>query len=616
MKYIVELAFLVIMLVYSIVLGVFYSSRKRLESDDTKTFSAMIITNIFSVFLKICSIFSLNTLGEDNFLSIILVKLSLAFFLVFVLLLSLYAVGIVRIKKNANYEIERETTYYMKYFLVFIFAAATICMLFLNIKFLSSEGSIYPSGDCVNLVYLVTLVTIFLTVMYVLLNSKNANKKQFLPIVLFVLSAGVITVIEIYFPEIILTTSIETFVIFLMYHTVEDPDNRTIEQLEREKEVAVESNRNKSDFITSMSHEIRTPLNVILGLSEDMEKYEKDLPIQVKEDCDDVINASQSLLETVNNILNINEIESDTIKITKEAYNFKEDMEMLAKVYSIRVKEKTIEFKYRISDEIPYELIGDRIHVKQVVNNILSNAFKYTNEGEINLNIGCINQGGVCDLIITVKDTGIGMRPEKVAKIFDKVDRIELNKKTTTQGTKVGLAITKKLVEMMGGKINLESQYGKGTTFMVTLSQKINYATKEAANAKESDNKESFDTYGSKRILIVDDNKLNIKVVKRALSDYNFILEEVYDGKQAVDKVRENNNYDLILMDIMMPVMNGEEALFELKKDENFKTPVIALTADAISGSKEHYKEVGFDDYLSKPFTKEQMKEKLDIRFK
>jgi CheY-like chemotaxis protein len=241
---------------------------------------------------------------------------------------------------------------------------------------------------------------------------------------------------------------------------------------------------------------------------------------------------------------------------------------------------------------------------------------------------------------MTVQDTGMGIKSELIDKLFTKFERLDVEKNTTVEGTGLGLAITKKLVEMMGGKINVQSQYGRGSIFMVTLPQKI---SKMSENDKKPDlfektmNIPKVDTvpvqpniseppkvegvmsvgeFGAKRILVADDNNLNIKVAKRALKDFNFVIDVAEDGEEAVKKVQEGNQYDLILMDIMMPNMNGETALKELQKDPNFNVPVIALTADAVAGADEHYKSVGFVDYLAKPFNREQIKEKLDILFK
>jgi CheY-like chemotaxis protein len=338
------------------------------------------------------------------------------------------------------------------------------------------------------------------------------------------------------------------------------------------------------------------------------------------------------------------------MEITEVAYNFRDDAIILAKINAVRIGEKPINFKYHIAEDIPYELLGDKTHVKQIINNLLSNAIKYTNQGEINFNVKCINQGNNCNLVITVQDTGIGIKKEKIDKLFTKFDRLDVERNTTVEGTGLGLAITKKLIEMMGGKINVQSTYGSGSIFMVTLPQKISKMTGPEMPEKVGFERtmqmpkvdptqpiqsqvqvatqpvvsgppkvEGIPTvgeYGAKRILLADDNPLNIKVAKRALKDFSFIIDEAKDGNEAVEKVKSGIVYDLILMDIMMPNLNGEDAFKKLKEDPNFNVPTIALTADAIAGACEHYKEVGFNDYLAKPFTRDQIKEKLDVLFK
>ena len=294
---------------------------------------------------------------------------------------------------------------------------------------------------------------------------------------------------------------------------------------------------------------------------------------------------------------------------------------------------KNIKFNLNIADDIPYELIGDKAKVKEIVNNLLTNSIKYTEEGEINLTIKCINslEKETSNLIITCQDTGRGIKAEYIEKLFNKFERLDIEKNTTTEGTGLGLAITKSLIEMMGGTINVQSQFGKGSVFVVNLPQRISpkqpsVSEKElldtARNLYTTINTESKEEtkanidYGHKKVLIVDDNKLNIKVASRALKDFDFELDECYDGQECLDKINQGNTYDLILMDIMMPNMNGEEAFSKLKANPSFKIPTIALTADALSGAKEKYVSQGFVDYIAKPFSKEQIKEKLDIIFK
>ena len=264
---------------------------------------------------------------------------------------------------------------------------------------------------------------------------------------------------------------------------------------------------------------------------------------------------------------------------------------------------------------MPYELLGDKPHIKQIINNLVSNAIKYTKEGFIEVSAKCINRNNTCTIILTVQDSGIGIKEENIKKLFTKFERLDVEKNTTTEGTGLGLAITKKLVELMGGKINVSSQYGSGSIFMVTIPQKISKINEELTNTQKLNlgiNVKNVDC-SNKSILVVDDNKLNIKVARRSIEALGFKnIDECYNGQECLDKIKNGNYYDVILMDIMMPIMSGETCIKELKQIPNFDTPVIALTADAVAGSEEKYKSEGFIDYIAKPFSKDQIKEKLD----
>ena len=321
-----------------------------------------------------------------------------------------------------------------------------------------------------------------------------------------------------------------------------------------------------------------------------------------------------------------------------------------------------------ISEEIPDVLIGDRTHVLEIINNLVTNAIKYTEKGKITITAKCIiNENNTCSLIIFVEDTGKGISEANQFKLFNKFERLDAEVNSANQGTGLGLAITKSLVDLLNGKINVQSTVGVGSLFAVQIPQKISKRSsenetrdiliyngnkepeinreniieamkREEALEDEAKRKEilekrqalllrkqqinnnltphkdeiiNMDDYSNKRVLIVDDNKLNIKVAEKALTHYNPKVDEALSGQECIEKVRANH-YDLIFMDIMMPGMSGDETLKKLTQMPSFDIPVVALTADAVAGAREKYLSLGFNEYVAKPFKKEQLKDMLD----
>lgn len=578
---------------YIVLLCFAYFSKKRIKSDENKIYSLLIITNIFGIILDVFSSFISKSYLINTFDYVLLTKIIMVYFLTWLYLFLLYVLIISHS--------EKKFLSIYKHKLIIIYVVLALIQFSLPLTHIKGNGYIYPVGMSINYMYFMSVVFILSMVMSVIFNRKKIVFKKIIPLISFFMLGFIIMIIQYYNPTLILLTSSETFITFLMYFTIENPDIKMIQELQVAREQADKANRAKTDFLSSMSHEIRTPLNAIVGFSDCIMDAES--LGEAKENAKDIVNASQTLLEIVNGILDISKIEAGKIEIVNSTYNARETFEELAKLITPKMNEKSLDFTYYIAPDIPDNLYGDHANLKKVITNLLSNASKYTDSGFVRYEVNCVNTRDVSKLIISVEDSGRGIKKENIDKMFTKFQRLDEDRNTTIEGTGLGLAITKQLVELMGGKIIVHTIYGEGSKFTVVVNQRIDKSV--AKQTKKY--KTTLDLHGI-RILLVDDTSLNLKVATKLLQKFNADNVITCDsGFACLEKIQRGERYDLILLDDMMPKMSGVETLKKLKEIPGFNTPTIALTANAITGMREKYLADGFDDYLAKPIDKNQL---------
>ena len=587
-------------LFYICLLTIVYFSKRRLKTPENIIFSLLILTNLIGVVLAIICYFTISNMETMPVINNVVSKAYLFYLVTWITMFTEYIV-VISLDKSKNYAKKRYRLYTI---LTLISVLGGVAIIFLPLYYNNTPGAIYSYGPAANVAFGLGFAYAGLCVIFMLLNLKYVRKHKYLPLFAFIVFGSASAIIQKINPAFLLMTATETFVTFLMYFTIENPDLRMIEQLNIARDTAEKANEAKTDFLSNMSHEIRTPLNAIVGFSN-LLLEDKNLDKKVKENVQDIVLASDNLLEIVNGILDISKIEANKLEIVNTEYEFSKLVNELIVLSKGRLGEKPIEFKTNIDLSIPPVLYGDVQRIKQICVNILTNAIKYTKEGTIEFNISSVIKDNVCRLIISVEDTGIGIKEENIEKLFNKFERIDLEENITIEGTGLGLAITKKLVDLMNGKIVVQSVFGKGSKFTVSLDQRI--VKNPTIKLDETRNLEQVVEAINKKVLIVDDNAINLKVAEKLLEKYEINCDCVKSGFECIDKIKEGNKYDLILMDDMMPKMSGTETLKKLKKDDKFNMKVIALTANALTGMKEKYLSEGFDDYLAKPIDKDEL---------
>ena len=605
-------------------LAIMYFSKKNMNNYENKIYKHILVWSIINlIFYLIGSIpyYTNPALYNDDTFTIITAKLTGCSTVVWFTYFALY-IQIVSKENKKKKSFILNNKYAPIIIQILVIIIGLLAFAFQMGRMQDPNGDTFIGGIAAIYYWSVSALSVLISIITLLVNIRGVPFKKAFPLLLitFFLPASIIANGMLSLAVLPLAL---TLVSYLMYFTIENPDLKLINELTLAKNQAEQASNAKSDFLSSMSHELRTPLNAIVGLSQMINT--NDNLEDIHTDSQDIIIASENLLELVDGILDINKLEANQMELTNANYHPKEIINDLIKMIDVRIGEKNIQLRTDFSKDLPYELYGDKEKIKRIISNLLTNAVKYTEEGYVDFNIACTNIKDKCNLRITVTDTGRGISEERIPELFTKFNRLESDKDSDIQGTGLGLAITKSLIDLLGGKISVNSTEGVGTTFMVTLTQDIitesspiqeeeihsktevtNVTNNEFNNQIIEDNQSN----NRKKLLVVDDNKLNLKVASKLLENFDFDVETSNSGFECIDKINNQNKYDLIFMDIMMPDMDGVETMKKLK-NMSLKTPIVALTADAVEGSRERYLEEGFDDYVAKPIDQMTLEETL-----
>lgn len=487
---------------------------------------------------------------------------------------------------------------------------ALVAMMFLPLDYIETEQGNYSMGPAVIGTYGVVAVYSVMIGKELLLHWKEINKYKRTCVLFAYGTQIVLSVYQAIVPTALTSSLGITLINLSVFLTVENPDVHMIEMLRMEKERADEANVAKSRFLSNISHEIRTPMNAIVGLTEVL--LRKEWPAEEKGYLLNIHNSGNALLNLINDLLDFSKIEAGKFEIVDDTYDMEQllrDVHILGKV---RIGNKKLELKMDIDPQLPKQLWGDGLRIRQVIINILSNAIKYTEQGVVTLTVKIVEtEEERVKLYISVCDTGQGIRQEDLSKLFDAFTQVDIKRNQGKESTGLGLTISSQLVELMGGRLDVVSEYGSGSDFFFTVWQGIRTSEKmgdfqAVSNQAEDVSKKVYQcdyVAPDAHVLVVEDNEINQIVLQAILEPLKIQLDFAENGKEALEMIK-NKKYQVILMDHYMPVMDGVETTIEIRnmEDQYYREiPIIALTADAVEGTKEQFYKIGMNDFLTKP---------------
>ena len=604
---------------------VFFFSRRR-HTYVHRLFSEIIILAAINLTFDGITVYTVNHLDVVNpVLNFIFHKVFLGSLISVVFVVFLYILTLVQTpgaEKNLRPVWERLPFY-----------IGLVLVLVLPIEYVETDRGNYSMGPYAYAAYAVMAIYFLASVIFFIRTWRQMNSKKVQAIIFSLSFIGICLVLQAIIPTLLISGVGVTALVLAFFFTVESPDAHLVEQLQVEKEKADAANAAKSSFLANMSHEIRTPINAVLGFNEIIMRESTEPKIVSY--AHNVENAGKTLLGIINDVLDFSKIEAGKMNLLERNYELSSLINDVVNMISFRVKAKDLKVIVNMNKNIPNMLYGDDMRIKQILLNIMNNAVKYTNEGSITLSVDydnneTVDTGGYIsldsfntsenyvNLKVSVADTGIGIKKEELEKLFAPFERIEESKNRSVEGTGLGMTIVKRLLSMMNSSLAVESEYGKGSTFSFSIKQRvINWKpvgtlVDDTQYTDAKPYRESFHA-PTARILIVDDVKLNLIVISALLKPLQIQVDTAMSGREALDLVQKKL-YDIIFLDHRMPEMDGIETLAEMKKMKgsmNDGVPVIALTANAVSGAREEYIQAGFVNYLSKPVDMRHLEQAL-----
>ena len=574
---------------YSVLLMIAYFSKDKIKTLENKVYSKLIIINFIGIILELfCTIFAGYAKDYLVFYTI-LNKLFLVELTIWCSVFSVY-VFLISSKKEKN-----ELKSYLKKVSIFhivIYVITMFLIFVLPVQFnINDLGYVmYSYGPSVNIVFISSTLYIILMFTCLIRNFKNIKNKKYLPIYVYMVIGVLVGIVQKLHPEILAFTSMEAFITVIMYFTIENPDKKLLEEIHMSKKIADAANEDKSMLIYNMMNEVKSIASDINKSSEvilNSNNLEENRFF-----AREIISSNNKLYSMANNIYNIDVIDDINVKTVKNKYNIKLLLKEVISKNKELFEDKDISFRFNIDSNLPNTLYGDSINLKNVLNTIIGNSYKYTDKGYVELSVNAIFKKDIVRLIIKIEDSGIGIKAEDLDKC--------LNKNTKDQNSLYG---ARKTINIMGGNLLISSEYNKGTIVTIILDQKI----------YTDSNKDNYDNYvNNKKILIIDDNNSGIKLISKILDKHNILYDSSNLGKEALDRIRKGDKYDLILLDEDMPYMNGISVMNKFSKIKGFDTKVILLTKNSNIIYDDIYKDSGFSDYIIKPIDKDDLMNKIN----